>query len=255
MMRLHFAFSVLLATAVVLPNAARGKQDDVALKGTLSRTVRAIESLNNLREQLEAGEFGAIERLLVQTEAPIMQDRQRDEFLVTLRKEVSGLQMSVDALLTDPSLKVQPTARRSTNAQTAGGLTSGLSPEMRRAIGAQPNMVDTRSGPTGELHTNKREIEAPGFVADRLRQGRLYFRTGRYEDALGVLKTIKNSVQARYWEARSLERLDRTSAALELYRELSEQTEDASIAARAKSDLNFLTWKNDFQQRARKTDK
>ena len=254
MMRLHFAFSVLLATVVVLPNAARGKQDDVALKGTLNQTVLAIESLNNLRAQLEAGEFGAIDRLLGQTEAPILEDRQRDEFLVTLRQEVSGLQMTVDALLTDPSLKVEP-KRATSSGQPSNPLTSGLSPEIRKAIGAQPNIVDTRTSARGDLRKNKREIEAPGFVADRLRQGRLYFRSGRYQDALDVLTTIKDSVQARYWEARSLERLDQVTAALELYRELSEQTEDASIAARAKSDLNFLTWKNDFQQRAGKTDK
>ncbi|MDE0895125.1 MAG: hypothetical protein OSB10_00910, partial [Planctomycetota bacterium] len=67
-----------------------------SLKEALGDTVRAIEVLNQVEQNLEAGEFvpdGAIKTL---TEPAILDPRGRDSLLNSLRFEVGTLQAKVD---------------------------------------------------------------------------------------------------------------------------------------------------------------
>ena len=64
MMKHHHALCLGLATLLVVPAVGRRGQDDLDLTGRLSRTIRAIEELLSLQNELAAGDSGGVDRIL-----------------------------------------------------------------------------------------------------------------------------------------------------------------------------------------------
>ena len=62
-----------------------------------------------------------------------------------------------------------------------------------------------------------------------LRQGRLFFRAGRYAEALTVLEAVEHVPESSYWLARCYERLQRFDEAIELYRHLDGSAANLAI--------------------------
>jgi len=272
MMRFHFPLSVFLAGLFVLPKVgAQGQDGPTDLRRELAQTVAAIESLHALQAELSEQGSTSIETLLGMTERPIMADRERDEFLTSLRNEVSGLQMAVDAIDSGASQVASsgaPVLTPSATPTTSGNSRSAqpgpfnldasstpdapaFSPELQRALNADP--VETRPAPQQpvqrQANDGKRDFETRGFSANRLRQGKLLYQARQFANALDVFRSLDETVETRYWTARCLEKTGDQLGAIELYRALSEQSESPAIAKRAASDLDFLTWQRDFYQR------
>ena len=93
----------------------------------------------------------------------------------------------------------------------------------------------------------KPSLEAEGYNADTVRQGRLLFRANRFTDAIEALSTMEDDPEAKYWIARAYEALGNEHEAMVRYRQLVNETGGAEyIARRAQHDLSFLEWKQRF---------
>jgi tetratricopeptide (TPR) repeat protein len=92
--------------------------------------------------------------------------------------------------------------------------------------------------------------EAGEQAADPLRQAQVLYRAGRFEECAAQLKRSDNEPEAAWWRARALERLERTSEALECYqRAVQGAPKDSTLQKRAAHDLEFLQWKLDFEKK------
>jgi tetratricopeptide (TPR) repeat protein len=125
--------------------------------------------------------------------------------------------------------------------------TVGIDDATRQAIRSYPIPL-TDLSPRATATPGSKGFEPEGFVADVVRQGRLYFRAERYAEALTVLE-MSDDPEAAYWLARCLERLDRTEEAIEALKALIASESASTLADRARRDLDFLTWKRDFEER------
>jgi len=107
--------------------------------------------------------------------------------------------------------------------------------------------------PRATVTRGVRALEPEGFIADVVRQGRLYFRAQRYAEAFTVLE-MSDDPEAAYWLARCLERLGRIDEAIEALRALIADERASTLADRARRDLEFITWKRDFLERKSRGD-
>ncbi len=83
------------------------------------------------------------------------------------------------------------------------------------------------------------------------RHGRAYFRAGRYEEAIALLKRKPGEPVAEYWIARSLERLERPLEAIRYYESVMSNESAGALADRAKSDRDFIEWRQGFERKLR----
>lgn len=214
MMKWGFALNatlgaVLVASAIGFSGA--GPQD---FDLSLDRVARGLEEAAGLRARIERGDAAAIGAVIERSELPAPDPRADDERLAQLRFEVSRLQMEWDALAAAAPIApkkpiVSPTA----------------------AVGAK--------GSAGQPTAH----EAPGFSADPLRQGEALYRAGKYADALAVLRLLPDDARCQYWSARALEQLGRDDEAVALYTTVSERKDGGWARERARTDLEFLRWK------------
>jgi tetratricopeptide (TPR) repeat protein len=277
MMKYTYVTNLAIATVLVIPAVAI--QDDAGgsgLGGTLQGTIDALDELVRIQEGFAQGNAAALDRILGATEAPILDPRGRDEFLVKLREEVNGLQTQVDQAGNNSATSMPhlPTgaqvplagmgpalppggpgafgsAQRTQATQIARpqipphNVTSGLTSEMREALQSQQLPINPLSPTILNDPSKQRAFEKAGFSADIMRQGRLYFRAGRYAEALTLLEKDAEKPEAMYWIARCFEKLGREDEALEKYRAVMNSGE-VTFARRAKHDVDFLEWKRNF---------
>lgn len=261
MMRFTLAKSVVCAGLLVVPAVTPQSGPGGGVVKALRDTVAALESLAGLRGRVESGDASAVEDVLAATEPPIHGARVRDEFLVTLREEVSGLRMLAEELAFDPTADAGA-ARPGAGASNAGTPewlgpppghpsaaipTIGIDDSIREAIRSYPVPL-AKLSPRATVRPGVRALEPEGFIADVVRQGRLYFRAKRYAEAFTVLET-SDDPEAAYWLARCLERLGRIDEAIEALRALIADERASTLADRARRDLEFITWKRDFLER------
>ena len=259
MMRFTLAKSVALAGLLVVPAITSQSGPGGGVAKALGDTVAALEELAGLRSRVASGDASAVEDILAATEPAILGPRVRDEFLVTLREEVSGLRMLADELALDPTVGTtrpdgpapdssgKPELLGPPPDRAAGVPTVGIDDSIRQAIRSYP-MPLTELSPRATLEPGVRALEPEGFTADVVRQGRLFYRAERYAEALTVLEA-SDDPDAAYWLARCLERLDRTDEAIEALQALIADERASTLADRARRDLDFLTWKRNFQER------
>lgn len=264
MMKFGYLFALGATGVFALPQLG-GQGAPQSVEQALEQTIATLEALGELRADIEAGAPDAVERIRRATEAPALEPRERDELLVRLRGEVAELHAQVDAgdrqpvgralrPYVDPRPKPDDEQGAETlatvNAPSAAMPTVGLDDELRRTIASLPIPLEKVSATASRDPGLARTLEPEGYSADVLRQGRLFFRAGRYVEAMTLLERIsQRSPEARYLLARSLERLGQQEEALAAYRELAELTDDPATARRARHDLEFLAWKRDFLQK------
>lgn len=258
MMRFTITKSIGLAGLLVVPAVTSQSGPGGGVAKALGDTVAALEELAGLSGRIASGDASVVEDVLAATEPPILGPRERDEFLVTLREEVNGLRMVADEFAFDLSVG---TARPNAGSPGLGGTaelqgpdrggdsipTVGIDDTVRQAIRSYP-MPLTELSPRATVVPGTRVLEPEGFTADIVRQGRLFFRAERYAEAFTVLEK-SDDPDAAYWLARCLERMGRTDEAIEALQALIADERASTLANRAGRDLDFLTWKRDFQER------
>lgn len=250
-MRHGAAIGTGMGIVLVLASLA-GPQDPSSLQKTLDETVRAIAVLSGLEKDIATKDAVAPERAVeiarTASEPAFGDERARDDALQTLRKDVAGLQMEHDELLRAAS--VAPTSTDVARASEAGApillpITTGLDDRQRAELSFEPRATFVPLSSTAGTTTNVPRDDA----ADALRQGQAFFRAAKYGEALIALRRIEGDVRAKYWIARTLEKLARNEEAVELYRAVEADANAGYLATRAKNDREFLEWKRAFAKK------
>ncbi len=267
MLRFQTAIASGLAALLVVP-AFLGQGQIASLQDALSGTRRALDVLKGLEQRLQSEPAAALGLILAATELPRGEEAQRDRQLEELRSEVSLLQMELDSMQS-PVLGAEgavqsslgagmpsgmPSAPRPTN---PAGITTGFDDDLRALLSEAPGTRPTvrSEGGTARTPTPKPDGEraadaTSAYSADPLRHGITCYRAGRYAEAYELLAPLSDA-DALYWQARTLERLERLDEAVALMERALAKGGAAGTPAgfeqrRAETDLEFLRWKRDF---------
>jgi hypothetical protein len=258
MMRFQTAIAGLLAPVLVVP-VFLGQGSIATLQDALAGTLRALEVLKSLEQRLQAEPAATLGLVLSATEAPAGDEVQRDRRLEGLRNEVNLLQMELDAMLS-PVLGADGAVQGALGTRLAleetepgtapaAGITTGLDDSMRALLsGARPLPRDNapREEGTGASVSGAGEPAAESaYTADPLRHGITCYRAGRYAEAWTLLAPLEDA-SALYWQARTLERLERLDEAVKTMERAIAKGGAAPELRRAQTDLEFLRWKRDF---------
>jgi len=259
MLRFQFALSSSLATLLVVPTFL-GQGSITTLQDALSGTRRALEVLKGLEQRLKDEPKAALGLVLSATEPPSGDEAQRDQRLESLRNEVNLLQMELDALQS-PVLDADGAVQSALGARTplddgtgpsSAGITTGMDDALRAMLSEGPNASAVLRG---ETNTTRENAAKPGtsnekggesaYSADPLRHGITCYRAGRFTEALELLRPLDGAT-ALYWQARTLERLERLDDAIQVMERAVAKGGEGFDQRRAQTDLEFLRWKRDF---------
>lgn len=274
MLRFQTALTSGLAALLVVP-AFLGQGQIASLQDALAGTRRALEVLKGLEQRLREEPAAALGLILSATEAPAGDDAQRDQRLDSLRNEVSLLQMELDAMQS-PMLDADGAVQSALGARLpfvsherlgdplspAAGITTGMDDSMRALLSEAPSEARSsraalRGGETSAARPGTTQSGAgedgrgdSAYSADPLRHGIACYRAGRYAEAHELLLPL-DSASALYWQARTLERLERLDDAVQTMERAIAKGDALGAAGdfdqrRAKTDLEFLRWKRDF---------
>jgi tetratricopeptide (TPR) repeat protein len=261
MLKLQSALASGLATLLVTP-ALLNPDDMLALETTLERTQHALIVLSGIKESVERGVPGAIELAAAATEPPILDAPARDERLFALRSEVNLLQAELDGI--DGKTLAGGAAALAGTVPIAGvpgenegepPLFTGLDDAARRALALLPSAepsaaTGARASASGSApQPRTRTPEHPGYSADPLLQARACFKAERFDDALKLLRSLPEGSEPLWWAGRTLDRLGRLDEAVKTFRKLLERFPDSAEAPRARTELEFLEWKLEFDRK------
>lgn len=256
MLRYQTALASLLGSALVVP-VFLGQGSVATLQDALAGTQRALEVLKSLEQSLQTEPAATLGLILSATEAPAGDEVQRDRRLEGLRNEVNLLQMELDAMQSpvlgaDGAVQSALGARQPLEGQAAvpsAGVTTGIDDTLRALLsGARPPREsaarDEGASPTAESGPSAPALEN-AYTADPLRHGITCYRAGRYAEAWALLAPLEDAA-ALYWQARTLERLERLDEAVQTMERAIAKGGAAPELRRAQTDLEFLKWKRDF---------
>jgi len=259
MLRFQTAIAGLLAPVLVVP-VFLGQGSIATLQDALAGTLRALEVLKGLEQRLQADPAATLGLVLSATEAPAGDEVQRDRRLEGLRNEVNLLQMELDAMLS-PVLGADGSVQGALGTRLAleegaepgaapsAGITTGLDDSLRALLsGARPLPRDNapREDGAGASVSGAGEPAAESaYTADPLRHGITCYRAGRFAEAWTLLAPLEDAA-ALYWQARTLERLERLDEAVTTMERAIAKGGAAPELRRAQTDLEFLRWKRDF---------
>jgi len=259
-----------LAALALVPTLGMGQEEVKALENALAGTVRALEIFAGLEEQLKVDADATLPLILSATEAPQMEDATADDRLGSLRRQVSLLQMELDAIenpmagdpktvagvlddeganpLATAPLVVHDPNRAPAIPRVSQGLPESVRSLMRRTVKSEAEEYATQQAPavTTDLHTPT--IEPGAYSADPMRQAKASYHAGRFADGL-VLLEGRTDTQSLYWRARCLMRLERHAEAIDLLTSIVESAGDTYEGRRAATDLEFARWKRDFEEK------
>lgn len=258
MLRFQTAIAGLLASVFVVP-VFLGQGSVASLQDALAGTLRALEVLKSLEQRLQDEPAAALGLILSATETPAGDEVQRERQLEGLRNEVNLLQMELDAMQS-PVLGADGAVQSSLGARLAldpaepathAGITTGLDDGMRALLSGQ--RLPRESAPQGQAGGADAlpagTEAAPGtenaYTADPLRHGITCYRAGRYAEAYALLAPLADA-SGLYWQARTLERMERLDEAVTLMERAIQKGGDGLDLRRAETDLEFLRWKRDF---------
>jgi len=270
-LRFQFAIASALAPILIVPVLV-GQGPIATLQDALSGTRRALEVLKGLEGKLREEPAAALGLILSATEAPSGDEAQRDARLESLRNEVNLLQMELDAMQSpvlgpdgavqsalgarlplDPSSPLGAAGAPGSGAAPSAGITTGMddslralfteAPAARAVLRGDPGAPRDRSAsPTA---TGEGDPGANAYSADPLRHGITCYRAGRFAEAYELLAPLEGAT-ALYWQARTLERLERLDEAIQTMERAIAGGGDGFEQRRAQTDLEFLRWKRDF---------
>ena len=257
-MKHAFALHTALACVLVLPAVTIEPRQGESIPQALMRTVRALEHLAGLEQEIaqpNAG-TGAIATVLEWTEPPMLAAEEREQLLVELRGEVNRLQGEYDL--------VEPGAAPDTEPSTGAHVlpdpdepgvppapTTGLDESMRRVLAAiqEPTPHATTAPVPPAPHARERvSFEPEGYTADALRLARVRYRQGRWQEAVELLAKEADA-EAVYLRGRAFERLERPAEALADYRAVMAMPDAGTLAERAREDSEFLEWRQTFTRK------
>jgi len=264
MMKHSVGIATGLASLFVLPMAL-GQQDVERFNEALNEISHAIDVMTGIDQALKEEPDRGIGLVLSATEAPHLEQRGLDDRLGSLRKEVSLLQMELDALESpSATMTLQPFVRSEPAADGGSpdarvespvrtmitGLDDSLRAEISRRETSQAGRPFSGTG-TGMSTGTNRSAEGPehgGYTADPLGQAQACYRTGRFQQGLELLEELEGTT-ALYWKARCLDRLERLDEALALLAQIKAEEGDSYEGRRAAKDLEFIEWKQTFLQK------
>lgn len=230
-----------------VPPALQGN-GSFGLEKALDETVAALDQLTQTQTRIASGDYTGVDELLASTEAPVAQTQEASAIKNKLRDEVSRLQMALDTLESDYVLP--PVTVESVGASQPKR-TTGLTDEQRGEIGGI--LVPVPGGKqTSEILTDEgtASFERAGFTAHYARHGRAYYRAGRYEEGIALLRHApEDDPEAMYWRGRCLERLTKLNEAVAAYTKVIDNPKAGSLADRAKDDRGFVEWKIAFSSK------
>jgi len=260
MMKHSVGIATGLASLLILP-AALGQQEVERLSKALNEISHAIDVMTGIDQALQEEPARGIDLVLSATEAPHLEQRGLDDRLGSLRKEVSLLQMEVDALESPgATMTLQPFVRSGParvdgvpDSMVTPPVVTGLDDSLRAAISQREVSRVGRSDPlalsgTGASTDAFEAVQSPehgGYTADSLGQAQACYRVGRYQQGLDLLRELEDTT-ALYWKARCLERLERLDEALTLLTRVVAEEGESYAGRRAAKDLEFLEWKQAF---------
>jgi len=277
MLKHHALVSTGLAALLVAPALTQTDELQI-LERALADTARALDVLTGLQQRWDQDPDGFTEILGLATEPPMLDDRSRGDRLAELRSEVSILQMELDALETEPPprapgridlplrsaepLAAQPAEDSPTMRllEEMGHIPVGLDRRARRILQRMgkeeglPPEPETRtpaashvpSSPPPVVTADDAEV-TPESSADPLGEGKACYFAGRYQRGLKLLESMPEDINALYWKARCLEKLDLDGQAIETLENVVAMTNpDSYEGRRARTDLEFLQWRRSF---------
>ncbi len=254
MMKHQTTLATGLAALLVLPSMAISKDELQTLEEALAGTVRSLEVLAGLEARVVTAPREAAPLVIGATEAPFLPDEARDERLGSLRREVSLLQMELDAIETPAAAA----PREGMGSSTGGALpsavshpipvpTTGLNQSVRDLIKRSSLSPDERAqamAPAKSVATAP--VQAEAFdPADALSHAKANYHAGKYEDAL-VLLAGREDMSSLYWKSRCLTQLDRMDEAIATLTKIVAAAGDTYEGRRAATDLDFANWKKGF---------
>ncbi len=253
-------FQALLTTgmgSLFVASALTSPGNDLAkLEAALENTLRGLEILSSVEERVAVEPDQAPRLVMAVTEAPMLEERARDERLADLRNEVNLLQMELD-LLDAPVTTVadDPVPVVNEGLELLGiaphQAPTGIGDDLRSLLGSKgapaQGPVETQ-GPK-PLPEPVEAKEFAGYSADALAQGKACYLAGQYERGLQLLERLPNDGPALYWKARCLEKLNRLSEAEAALEAVLLEVRDPKLQERAKSDLEFVRWKRGFEEK------
>lgn len=259
MMKLTGALGSCLAALVVVPTTALSPQESdgalTSLRVALDRTVQSLELLGGLRARVEAGERLPLPVLRELTEEPLPAGPKRDADLERLRTRVGLLQQELDLAEARSASGVPGTApapaKPASEPQPRPGVSRGLTPGELEEL--------ARLGAAGEAGASPAvpavaplPADPSQYSADPLLHAQACYRAGMYQRGVDVLQGDDSS-PAVYWRARCLEQLGRLDQAVDLYQKLAARSEDPTWSQRAQANLEFVRWKQQFDERFSRT--
>ncbi len=255
MLKFTYLINFGLAGALIIPSVTQKLGSVEQLEQSIADTEQAIESLKRLETGLHGGDYSAVEKILQSTARPFGGAPERSILLDRLRDEIGQLESKVELIegpAVLPHLQHDPTEDLPTDVGTDNtASTVGLSQEGRDTLEEIWPPVPGTETPTVRKSGDRLRFEEDGFTVDALRQGRAYYRAGRYKEALRLIETRKGEPEADYWIGRCLERLERPKEAIAAYVAVEEALEAGPLADRAKADREFLEWLVSFDRKVK----
>ncbi|MEM7309976.1 MAG: CDC27 family protein [Planctomycetota bacterium] len=284
MLRFQSVVSTGAAALLVVPVMTGDDGEVGSLEEALHGTTRALEVLRGIEQRADAGGPNTVPLIQKVTEPPLADGPVRENRLETLRQEVSLLQSELD-ILESRRLRLQlppepaqpgPMGVSSPDPQSAPDelevpVTTGLSAEQLVALRQSPDIVLQPGGrptagtvelgavnafePTKALtettptpRNPKRADTSSDYSAAPMRHAKTCLRAGRYAEGFELIRHLEDP-DARYLQARLLEKLGRLDEAIEVLELVLTHLPAGYEAQRAKSDLEFFHWKRDFLKR------
>lgn len=252
MLKFQHAINMGIASILVIPAVALQGEQSKTLEGALESTISALDSLVRIRDEHDVSDPETRAMIASVTETPMASGPQRDQYLQELRRDVNVLTMEFDSVKVEaqPREMIQgKLAEHGASFNSTGeshGITTGLTDADRQQISSIPAPLP------GVKHADPKtalEIEEADFVVDTILLGRSYYRAGRFAEGAELLASETKNAEGVYWYGRCLEKLDRFDEAITAYGVVLEQAESTYLADRAQNDLEFLTWKREFQSK------
>ena len=253
MLKFQQVINMGIASILVIPAVALQGEQSHSLEEALENTVSALDHLVRVRDERDTSDPDTRSMIIASTESPLAAGPQRDKYLDDLRRDVNVLGMQLESVeQAAPEREMiqgresGPTASFAGNTSTNTQPTTGLTDQDRAALS------DIQAPLPGVKTRNPQlavEIEEEGFIVDPVLLGRSYYRAGRYLEGSELLANETKNPEGIYWYGRCLEKLARFDEAITAYGSVLETAESSYLADRARNDLEFLTWKREFQSK------
>lgn len=255
MLKFMHLFNFGVVGALIVPAALQDMSGVGQLERSIGATERALQSLGQVEAQLAAGEFAGVDAILAATEPPFGGARERSTLVDQLRRDIGELEHQVqqfeipsglEHLNEDPTKDLLPTTPEGTPQVATVGLSQADRDEVAEIWPPVPGIDGTGNvRKKGTTFTFEKE----GFSVDPIRQGRAYYRAGRYKEALRLFELSPGVPESDYWTGRALERLDRTEEAIAAYTLVVDNEDAGALIERARMDRDFALWLIDFERK------